>query len=1043
MRGVQGALAPVENLISSNLGLALGGAFAVFSTVQAVQFEKSMNRLIGLVGLSKEEVAGLSEEVLNLSTVVPVGPQELADSLYFIESSGIQGAEAIDVLTVSAKASAAQLGDTATIADLLTSALNAYAGSGLTATQITDQLVAAVRLGKSEPDEMAKSLGQVLPIASQMGVEFNEVASSIAAVSLAGLSTPRAATGLRYLLSSLAKPSQEAIAHFSEIGLSVQDVQDMLANRGLLETLRTLAERFDISGAAGKAAFQSIIGGARGGVIAMALVGRNAEQVDKVFAGVSNSAGEFEHAFVAAGETFAFKFKQFATQVQALAIRLGTALLPVLTQVFQVLTLILKPIITLVGWLTKIPGLVQAITYAFIAWKGIPFIVNTISTVFTFLGGVLTRLGITSATSAAETTASTGLIQAALVRLGIQAQVTETEVVTAYAGIGRAAATYMPTAAAETSAAGAEMSAAGAGIGVFAGAMAAATIGVTAIITEITYFNALAAKSKQLREDLTNQVTDLSSSLKPLQENLGLTNEEFSAWIAAQRAGQGESSEAAAAYGKYDEAIGSFLRDTLSLTTGAEVSTTRLAVANSGLSYSLGGLVAAAPRVETLWDKFGYGIENSIELTNQNKINLADQIALLYSLGGRLGTTGESMLQYAERTGGVATVMAFLDEKIEKLSPTMATIQKVAEESGKAFQGYAADARIMTNVTGQSLQELSKAAYSAFVADGHEYGDHWDQFTGDIADAFEKAKGAIVEGIDFLDEKMSDLFSQDSFSAGDILKAITGATKSTVDFGKNLSEITKIAGGQGRALAQYFAGLGADGARAAARVAGASKSTQRDIVAAYNKNRDTVMSLGDQISTKILGTLRDILKLLSTLAEQEWGVTVNVDGNAKDTVADLQRTIAGLTGQPHVINFVARTFKETGVVPDVGPTGGGGGGGSGGGGAGSVHQKAAGGIIRGATGFITKRPTYLVGEGPYRTPAGRGGEAVIPLNARGRRFMQEAWGDNDRGGTQVIVGELTLTEKSKAYIKAVIREEVNGAYVEKKMGRQTGRRFPG
>src|SRR5205085_9887644 len=51
---------------------------------------------------------------------------------------------------------------------------------------------------------------------------------------------------------------------------------------------------------------------------------------------------------------------------------------------------------------------------------------------------------------------------------------------------------------------------------------------------------------------------------------------------------------------------------------------------------------------------------------------------------------------------------------------------------------------------------------------------------------------------------------------------------------------------------------------------------------------------------------------------------------------------------------------------------------------------AMGGIIRGQEGFVTQAPTYMVGEGGYSTFAGRGAEAVIPLNTRGIDILAKA-----------------------------------------------------
>lgn len=51
---------------------------------------------------------------------------------------------------------------------------------------------------------------------------------------------------------------------------------------------------------------------------------------------------------------------------------------------------------------------------------------------------------------------------------------------------------------------------------------------------------------------------------------------------------------------------------------------------------------------------------------------------------------------------------------------------------------------------------------------------------------------------------------------------------------------------------------------------------------------------------------------------------------------------------------------------------------------------AAGGIVPLAAGGITQAPTLLVGEGTRRTFAGRGAEAIIPLNAEGTAILGEA-----------------------------------------------------
>jgi hypothetical protein len=84
-----------------------------------------------------------------------VSANEAADALFFITSAGLRGAGATEVLEASLKGAAIGLGDTKTIADLATSAVNAYGESTLGGAEAVDVLAEAVRLGKLEPAELA------------------------------------------------------------------------------------------------------------------------------------------------------------------------------------------------------------------------------------------------------------------------------------------------------------------------------------------------------------------------------------------------------------------------------------------------------------------------------------------------------------------------------------------------------------------------------------------------------------------------------------------------------------------------------------------------------------------------------------------------------------------------------------------------------------------------------------------------------------------------------------------------------------------------
>ena len=110
--------------------VAVGGA----GIKMASDFEASMTKIESLVGLSSEAVQGFEKDVKRLSRETAPAPNDLADAMFFITSAGIRGAAATETLEAAAKAAAVGLGETATIADLATSALNAYGEENLSAT---------------------------------------------------------------------------------------------------------------------------------------------------------------------------------------------------------------------------------------------------------------------------------------------------------------------------------------------------------------------------------------------------------------------------------------------------------------------------------------------------------------------------------------------------------------------------------------------------------------------------------------------------------------------------------------------------------------------------------------------------------------------------------------------------------------------------------------------------------------------------------------------------------------------------------------------
>jgi len=292
-----------------SIPLAIAGGAAI---KMAATFDKSMTQIKSLVGVAGDEVDAMGERVKTMSTDIGISSNEAAEALFFITSAGLRGAEAMEVLEASMKAASVGLGDTKTVADLATSAMNAYGSDTLDASMATDVLVSAVREGKLEASELAGSMGRVLPVASAMGVRFDEVGAAFAALSRTGTNAAEAATQIRGILTSLLKPTKEASDTLAEMGLSTESLRQQIREKGLLSALETLKTSFE----GNDNAAQLVFGNVRALSGIMDLLGANVDTTRAIFDSMTDSAGATEKSFGTLNESAEFKLRKSLKGVQ-------------------------------------------------------------------------------------------------------------------------------------------------------------------------------------------------------------------------------------------------------------------------------------------------------------------------------------------------------------------------------------------------------------------------------------------------------------------------------------------------------------------------------------------------------------------------------------------------------------------------------------------------------------------------------------------------------------------------------------------------------
>lgn len=216
--------------------LALAGAgYAVLKVFKEyAAFETGMAEINTLLDISKERFIALKKETAGVSADLTQDTGDLTKSLYDIISSGVALEDSTKVLELSAKAATAGVTETKTAVNVGVGAMNAYGQSVDELESIYDVLFQTVKLGVTTFPELSQNMGDVLPTARSANVGLKEVSAAIAAMTLVGIKTPKAATALTGAIRAMAAPAPEAKKKFDELGITWD---------GLIPTLEQIAEK--------------------------------------------------------------------------------------------------------------------------------------------------------------------------------------------------------------------------------------------------------------------------------------------------------------------------------------------------------------------------------------------------------------------------------------------------------------------------------------------------------------------------------------------------------------------------------------------------------------------------------------------------------------------------------------------------------------------------------------------------------------------------------------------------------------------------------
>lgn len=280
-------------------------------------FESAMAKVGTIADTAKVPLKSLSSQVLQVSGDMHIGANEIAEAAYQAISAGQDTGNAVAFAGQASMLATAGFTSTTSAVDILTTALNAYGKGADEAGHVSDVLLTTQNLGKTSVDELAGSMGRVIPLAAAYNVSLENLSSGLAIMTANGIATAEASTYTKSMLNELGDTGstvgkilkQQTGKSFAELnadGKSLGDVLQVLYD--------------SVGGNATK--FAGLWSSVEAGTGALSLASSGADKFNGVLQQMQADSGATQTAYDTMTNTMAYKLDGVKTNAQ----NLGTAL---------------------------------------------------------------------------------------------------------------------------------------------------------------------------------------------------------------------------------------------------------------------------------------------------------------------------------------------------------------------------------------------------------------------------------------------------------------------------------------------------------------------------------------------------------------------------------------------------------------------------------------------------------------------------------------------------------------------------------------------
>lgn len=325
-----GKTAKTAGKIAAGAMVAAATAVATLGTAavkSAAEYEAQLANVSTLLTGTEAEVAArtaeIGDQVLEISNRTGVATADLTDGMYQVVSAFGDSADAAAILETAAKSAAAGNATTTDSINLLSAVTKGYGDTSAEAVQqAADLAFATVRLGQTSFPELAAGMGKVIPLASTLGLEQEQLWGAMATLTGVTGSTAEVVTQMKATMQAFLSPSKNMQAALKNMGY--ESGQALLESKGLQGSLDALKDA--VGG--NELAFAGLFSSVEAQTAVLAMAGNQAENLTSKTAEMYEATGAANTAFERQTNSLKYDIQMIKNLGANFLTQLGTNILP-------------------------------------------------------------------------------------------------------------------------------------------------------------------------------------------------------------------------------------------------------------------------------------------------------------------------------------------------------------------------------------------------------------------------------------------------------------------------------------------------------------------------------------------------------------------------------------------------------------------------------------------------------------------------------------------------------------------------------------------